>query len=189
MADTPARMRFSQHANLLAVLTDAVPAAEQQNVIRTVLSDQTLTQCSYYFRFYLFQALKKAGLGDDYLDQLGPWRNMLKLGLTTWAETPGPTRSDCHAWSAHPNFDLLATVGGIESGAPGFSEVTITPHPGKLQHVVARLPHPMGDIVVDYRREGTRLVADVTLPTQIKGAFHWKGKKVALRGGEQHLEF
>jgi alpha-L-rhamnosidase len=189
MADTPARKRFSQHANLLAVLTDSIPGAEQQNVMRTVLSDQTLTQCSYYFRFYLFQALKKAGQGDDYLDQLGPWRNMLKLGLTTWAETPEPTRSDCHAWSAHPNFDLLATVAGIESGAPGFSEVTITPHLGKLQHVAARLPHPMGDIVVDYRREGTRLVADVTLPAQTKGAFYWKGKKVALRGGEQHLEF
>ena len=113
VADTPAHKTFSQHANILAVLEDAIPAAEQRAVMKTVLSDPSLTQATYYFRFYLFRAMKKVGLGDEYVAQLGPWRKMLALGLTTWAENPEPTRSDCHAWSAHPNFDLLATVAGI----------------------------------------------------------------------------
>src|SRR6266851_685891 len=34
----------------------------------------------------------------------GPWREMVSLGLTTWAEQPEPTCSDSHAWSAHPNY-------------------------------------------------------------------------------------
>ena len=75
---------------------------------------------------------------------------MLSLGLTTWAEKPEPTRSDCHAWSAHPNFDLLATVAGIESAGPGFSKVTIQPRLGALQQLKATLPHPLGDITVAY---------------------------------------
>ena len=37
---------------------------------------------------------------------------MLDLGLTTVPEKPEPTRSDSHAWSAHPNYGLLATVLG-----------------------------------------------------------------------------
>jgi alpha-L-rhamnosidase len=187
VADTPARKHFSQHANILAVLSGAIPAARQPRVMKTVLTDVTLTQCSYYFRYYLFRAMKQAGLGDEYLSQLGPWRHMLELGLTTWAETPEPTRSDCHAWSAHPNFDLLATVAGIESGAPGFRQVVITPHLGRLQHLEARLPHPLGEISVSYQRQGSRLVADVALPAGLAGWFYWEGRKAALHSGQQHL--
>ncbi len=187
VADTPARRNFSQHTNILAVLTDTISAAEQPGVMRTVLADPKLTQCSYYFRFYLFRAMKKAGLADEYLSQLGPWRKMLDLGLTTWAETPEPTRSDCHAWSAHPNFDLLATVAGIESAAPGFAKVSIEPHLGSLEMLQASLPHRQGEITVRYQRQGKGLVADVTLPAQLSGWFTWQGRRMPLHGGNQHL--
>ena len=189
IADTPAKQSFSQHANILAVLEDAIPAAEQQAVMKRVLDDTTLIQATFYFRFYMFRALKKAGLGDEYVNQLEPWRQMLALGLTTWAENPEPTRSDCHAWSAHPNFDLLATVAGIEPAAPGFREVAISPHLGPLKEVKATLPHPQGDIIVYYERKGEGLVADVTLPEKLSGSFTWKGKKIPLRPGTQHLVF
>jgi hypothetical protein len=189
VADTPRRQHFSQHANILAVLTDAVPAAEQKRVMKTVLADSSLTQCSYYFRFYLFRAMKKAGLADEYLAQLGPWRQMLALGLTTWAETPEPTRSDCHAWSSHPNFDLLATVAGIEPAAPGFREVAIEPHLGPLKRLTASLPHPEGPITIRYQRDGAGLEADVSLPAKLIGWFSWGGKKLRLRSGAQHLAF
>ena len=53
---------------------------------------------------------------------------MLNRGLTTWAETADPTRSDCHAWSASPNYDLLSIVAGIQPAAPGFKRVRIEPH-------------------------------------------------------------
>ncbi len=77
IADTPARKHFSQHANILSVLTDVLPPAKRRGVMKTVLDDPALTQCSYYFRFYLFRALKKAGLADEYLNELRPWRQML----------------------------------------------------------------------------------------------------------------
>ena len=189
IADTPARRQFSQHANIMAILEDAVPAAEQPALMKTVLTDTSLTQATYYFRFYLFRAMKKAGLGDRYLDQLAPWRKMLGLGLTTWAETPEPTRSDCHAWSAHPNFDLLATVAGIEPAAAEFRQVEIRPHLGELRKLQATLPHPEGEIQVAYSRQGERLTADVTLPEKLEGWFYWNGKRAALHGGSQHLEF
>jgi len=189
IADTPAHKNFSQHNNVLGILSGVVPASENKAVMRAVLSDKSLTQCSYYFKFYLFRALKRAGLGDEYLQQLAPWRQMLNLGLTTWAEKVEPTRSDCHAWSAHPNFDLLATVAGIESSAPGFAKVRIEPHLGNLQHLEATLPHPSGEIRVAYVRKGEGLAADVTLPTHLTGMFAWHGKQSPLHGGSQHLVF
>ena len=166
-----------------------MPPADQAALIKTVLSDSSLTQATYYFRFYLFRAMKKAGFGDQYLAQLGPWRQMLALGLTTWAEKPEPTRSDCHAWSAHPNFDLLATVAGIESAAPEFRQVEIRPHLGTLHELKATLPHPQGEIRVAYALHGKNLTADVVLPEKLGGWFYWGGKRVALHGGSQHLEF
>jgi len=189
LADTPAKQRYSQQANILGVLADAVPSVDQRGLLERVLQDATLTPASYYFRFYLFRAMKKTGLADRYLAELAPWRDMLNQGLTTFAETPGNTRSDCHAWSAHPSFDLLATVAGIESAAPGFSKVSITPRLGELQHLSASLPHPRGALTVSYQRAGNHLSADIELPVGLTGSFTWSGKSVPLHSGRQHLEF
>lgn len=189
LADTPARKDFSQHANILGVLTNVIPVQDQKRVMQTVLTDTALTQCSYYFRFYLFRAIKKAGLGDDYLSQLGPWKEMLKLGLTTWAEKSEPARSDCHAWSAHPNFDFLDTVAGIEPAEPGFRKVLIEPHLGNLKHLAAAVPSPEGKISVKYDHPGDgSLIADITLPQTLTGSFIWQGHRFELHGGEQHVD-
>ena len=107
-----------------------------------------------YFRVYLTQALKKAGLANNYLETLGLWREMLDLGLTTFAEKPDPTRSDCHAWSASPNYDFLATVAGIEPASPGFKTVKVEPHLGKLNQIKGNMPHPQGAIWFDLTRNG-----------------------------------
>ena len=82
-----------------------------------------IPSATFYFRFYLARALEAAGRGDAYLDLLQPWRDLLGQGLTTWPEHPDPSRSDCHAWSAHPALDLLRVVAGIRPDAPGFARV------------------------------------------------------------------
>ena len=136
----------------------------------------------------MFRALKKAGLGDEYLAQLDPWREMLRQGLTTWAEIPEAwVRSDCHGWASHPNFDLLTTVAGIEPAASGFRTVKIEPHLGPLKQVKATVPHPAGQISVVYQRRGEGLLAEITLPKKVTGWFVWHGKRLPLRGGYQKL--
>ena len=151
-----------------------------------VLTDATLTQSTYYFSFYLLEALRKAGLGDRYVEQLAPWRGMLAMGLTTVPETPEPTRSDSHAWSAHPNYGLLATVLGVRPAAPGFRTVRIAPQLGPLQRAEGRVPHPLGsDHVRLSRTPGGGLRAEVTLPEGLEGVLEWGGKQAALRPGRQ----
>jgi hypothetical protein len=115
---------------------------------------------------------------------------MLALGLTTTPERPDPTRSDSHAWSAHPNYGLLATVLGVRPAAPGFRRVRIAPHLGPLRRVEGRVPHSGGSIDVELVRRGEDgLAATVTLPPGLSGVFSWRGQERRLVGGRQTLEF
>jgi hypothetical protein len=190
LADTPDKKTFSQHANILAVLVDLVPFNEQKKLMEKVISEKNLTQCTFYFRYYLVRAIKKVGLGDRYVEMLQPWRDMLKMGLTTFAENPEPTRSDCHAWSASPNYDLLATVCGIEPAEPGFKSVRIEPHLGSLTWVEGKMPHPLGEITVHLERDGkTGVKGSITLPPGLTGKFLWNGKSVTLKSGPQTITF
>ena len=152
--DAPDTAHYSQQTNIMAVLVDAVPPADQRALMERLLTEAKLTQSTYYYGFYLLEALRKAGLGDRYIERLEPWRGMLAMGLTTVPENPEPTRSDSHAWSAHPNYGLLATVLGVRPDAPGFRSVRIAPHLGPLQRAEGRMPHPLGDIEVRLVRSG-----------------------------------
>ena len=119
-----------------------------------------MLSASYYFRFYLARALDHAGMADKYLDSIGPWRKLLPLHFSTWPEVPGNTRSDSHAWSAHPIYDFLTLVAGIEPASPGFATVRIAPHLGSLPSLTATYPHPQGEIKVEYQRKGDDLPAN-----------------------------
>ncbi|QNI34325.1 alpha-L-rhamnosidase [Alloacidobacterium dinghuense] len=199
-ADTPAKKSYSQQANVLAVWQDVAPRAEQKAILQRVLASQEgretqahgkavppMSAMSYYFRFYLARALEHAGMADLYVSQLKPWYDMLKLGLSTWAEQPEPTRSDCHAWSAHPNYDLLTVVAGIHPGAPGFSQVRIEPHLGALHEIEASMPHGDGNIATAYRRNAKEWVATITLPGELSGKLVWNGQEYQLHPGKQEI--
>jgi len=199
LADTPSQKHFSQHANILGVWLDMIPAERQKEALQKILSRSdagfsaaneapAMTLATYYFRFYLARAAEHAGLGDEYLRLLGPWHTMVGLGLTTWAESPEPTRSDSHAWSAHPNFDLLRIVAGIRPKSAGFEEVVIEPHLGELKEVKAGMPIPRGTVEVEYKRTAVGVEARVKLPAGVNGELRWKGKAIVLSEGEQRID-
>ncbi|MEI9975717.1 MAG: alpha-L-rhamnosidase C-terminal domain-containing protein [Ignavibacteriota bacterium] len=188
-ADQPSHRTWSQHANTLALLAHVIPPAQGRAVFEKMIGDSSLAQASIYFHAYTNAALREVGLGDRYLEQLDLWRDILKSGLTTWAEQPEPSRSDCHAWGASPNYELLRTVAGIDSMAPSFARVRIAPNLGSLTQVHARMPHPKGEIDVKLVKSGGKLTADVELPAGITGEFEWSGTKKALAAGKNHLVF
>ncbi len=182
-ADTPAKTEFSQHANALAVLARVVEGEEARGVVERTLGDRTLTQCTFYFRHYLHSAVNEVGEGDRYLGLLGEWDKMLAAGLTTWAESPDTPRSDCHAWSSSPNFELFRTVLGIDSAAPGFKRVLVRPYLGELTRVSGSIPHPAGEVAVRFARNGARLEGEVTLPAGVTGEIVWRGARKPLQPG------
>jgi hypothetical protein len=183
LADTPAKKEFSMHAQIFGVLTNTIPENDQKVFVQRFMNDTSLIQPTMYFRFYLTQALKKTGLADHYLETLGLWNEMLHKGLSTFAENPDPARSDCHAWSASPDYDFLATVAGIRPGAPGFKTVEIEPALGKLTFIKGQMPHPAGIITFDLKRTGKDGIrGEIVLPEGLTGTFKWNLKSIPLKG-------
>ncbi|XMO85801.1 alpha-L-rhamnosidase N-terminal domain-containing protein [Algibacter sp. AS12] len=187
ISETPDKEAFSQHTNILGVLTNTFEDSEQAVIMKKVLEDKTLFQATIYFKFYLFRALQKSGMGYKYLDLLGSWRGMIDNGMTTYGETDINPRSECHAWSASPNFDFIHLVAGIYPAEHSYKSVIIEPNLGKLDKLEVEFPHPQGMIKVLYVKAKDKIEAQVLLPYRVNGEFKWKGKSVKLVGGKQNI--
>ncbi|MDN3657609.1 alpha-L-rhamnosidase C-terminal domain-containing protein [Ferruginibacter paludis] len=190
-ADTEDKDLFSQHTNSLAVLAGMITRKEATALGEKLLSDTSMAQASIYFKYYLHQALIKAGLGNDYSKWLGKWQENIDLGMTTWAEMSdvSGTRSDCHAWGSSPNIEFYRTILGIDSDAPGFAKVKIEPHLGKLKNVSGSMPHPNGIISTSYRNENNKWTVEISLPVNTAGYLVWKGKTLLLKSGVNKFNF
>jgi len=189
-ADTEDKDLFSQHANTLAILAGLIKGTEATALGKKILTDTALTQCSIYFKYYMHQALVKAGLGNDYIKWLDIWRANIKMGLTTWAEISDleNNRSDCHAWGSSPNIEFFRTVLGIDSYAPGFNKIKIEPHLGELKNASGEIPHPNGKVLVEYIYDKSLWKIKIGLPQKTSGILVWKGKTYPLKAGENLLK-
>ena len=194
-ADTPAMTDFSEHAQCLALLGDVLPADKAKTCFGHLVSDADLRRTTVYFDFYLFETYFKFGRGDLFLKRLDLWRDYVKKGLTTtqeqpdWADEGGvmhESRSDCHAWGAHPIWFMQTGLAGIRSAAPFFAKVRVAPCPGPLAELKARHPHPQGFVEVDLRFADGR--ASGTVKTPVAGTFEFGGRTVPLVAGENAIE-
>ena len=173
---------YSQHSNALAILCGIVE--DPKAMAQKLMTDESLAQCTIYYKFYLYEAYVKAGFGNDYLNWLDIWRENMAMGLTTWGEDADVfgTRSDCHAWGASPNIEFYRTVLGIDSDAVAFKRVRIEPHLGDLKEIGGTIPHPSGSVTVHYKVKGKRLHARVELPEGVEGMLVWNGREVPVKG-------
>jgi hypothetical protein len=184
-ADTPEKDLYSQHANILAVLTGTVKDKEASLLANKMLSETSLAPASIYFKYYLHLAILRAGMGNDYLNLLDKWFENIAMGMTTWAEDSNinTARSDCHAWGSSPNIEFYRIVLGIDTDAPGFSRVRIEPHLGTLQKASGVMPHPTGKIAVKYELAKGKWNMEINLPGNLTGRFVWMGQEYELKGG------
>ncbi len=184
--DRPGLQRYSQHANILAIVCDIIPEDEQKALLKRILAYDGFTEyASSYFSFYLFKIMGKLDMEELFVQNLDLWHKFLDMGLTTSGETgfASHDRSDCHAWAAHPAYYLLAYVCGIRPEGVGFERVRIEPHLGDLTEMSANMPHLKGRIAVDYTVKDDELEAVITLPDGLEGEFVWQGEVKALSSG------
>ena len=185
IAETPSKQVFSQHTNSLAILANVFDAKTNAAVAQKILSDTTRIQATLYYDFYVFQALKKAGMGDKVLDLMDKWQVFLDKGFSTFPEHGIESRSDCHAWSAHPMSDFLNIVCGIDSKAAGFKSVEIKPQLGKLTNVQGKVMHPLGEISTSFVKDKNgNYNTIINLPEGVNGELFFKQKEYKLTSGE-----
>ena len=187
LADDPARTHFSEHAQCLGLITRTLAGDVADRAVARMLDGRNMARTTVYFSFYLLETLYQLGRGDLIVKHLDLWKQMVRTGLCTPLEQPEPTRSDCHAWGAHPIYHMHASLAGIRPAAAGFARVSIAPSPGPLRHLESTVPHPGGGeikLLMDID-EAQRCQATVTLPAGVPGVFAWAGQRVELPGGER----
>ncbi len=192
MAERPDQSYYDQHSNIMAVLTDAVPAAEQSALIERTVLDTTLSPATYYYRYYLLEALQKTGRADLLSRVQQPWVELVRLNASTVVERfDSPykkTRSEAHPWGTAPALFYFTLVAGIEQQGFGWDRVRVAPQLGDLQFIRGKYPTPKGLIDFEFRRQGDQqLDISLDIPPGMEVEFEWQGKQRTLRGGPQRF--
>jgi hypothetical protein len=183
LADNLSHNSFSEHAQCLALLTGMVPADKKERMVEGLLNIPDLAHTTIYFSHYLFETLYQLDRIDVFFERLGLWFDLEKTGFKTTFEAPEPSRSDCHAWAAHPIYHFYASILGIRPIAGEFKKVRIMPKPGNLKEIEGIIPHPNGIISVRlYLGEGTKMI-DICLPDGVTGEFVWEEMVIELESG------
>lgn len=168
-ADNPSKSRWSEHAQCLAILSGQLDASTAGRVMDAMLGSNDLEKTTIYFTHYYFEACRMLGRADALMARLGLWFDLEKRGFKTTFEKPGDSRSDCHAWGAHPIYHYYATILGVRPSRMGFDAVEIRPMLGEMKSASGKLVHPKGFIEVSYKQRTDILEASITLPDGICG--------------------
>ncbi len=188
LAEDPEKTSFSEHTQCLAVLGDFAP--EGSDLLSALLSaGDDIAKTTVYFSHYLFEAFAKENRLAEVYERLNLWFWMEDNGFMTTIESPEPSRSDCHAWGAHPLYHAHASFAGIRPASYGFSSVSIRPQPGPLNHIRTDMVHPAGlvSLSLDAAPDGhcsgwaaspAGVPVDMELPDGRR--FHWEGGRLVF---------
>jgi hypothetical protein len=171
----PAFEEYSQHAQLWAVLTGLCQGDKAKSVLSRALDDPRVLKCSFSMAFFLFRALEKAGLYERTADLLKEWIDLLPLKLTTLPETPWEPRSDCHAWSALPLYEMTHCILGVKGANPGWTELLIEPHTLDLPEMKGEIYTPIGVVSIAWRLTETSFTILGKVPDGIPLRIRWSG--------------
>ena len=160
---------ISEHAQCLAILS-GVATPERVTAMATALHARSdMAQTTIYFSHYLFETYRQLGAIELMLERMQLWFDLPVQGFKTTVEMPEPSRSDCHAWGAHPLYHYHATLVGVRPATPGFGHVRITPQLGPLVRASTVTPHPQGEIHCAFWRDHGVMRGRVQLPPGVSG--------------------
>lgn len=198
IAKSPEKNDFQNWDNALAVILDAIPQAKQKEVMLNIINNTSIKMqghceealTGYPQYFFIYQAMKKAGISDRFTQTLKPWKYQIEdLGLTTFKQDPmEPIRSDCLPWSTTPLYSFFNLVCGIEPIVPGYHQLKIEPNFGDLKMINAAFPLPDGMISMVLKRNAEKVEGTIQLPKNMKGVFVWKNQQKQLIEGTQKID-
>lgn len=187
-AERPDKTIYDQHTNIMGILTNAIPLSKQKALLSKILTEKDLLQATYYYRFYLFEAIKKVGAPELFDLAQKPWEQMINDHMTTTLErfesAEKPTRSEVHPWSASPAYFYFNYLAGISSVKNNFEKIAIAPTFGKLNKMVGLLPTPKGNIEFDIRRNKNKIFAEIIISNTMTGNLIWQETKIPLKRGK-----
>ena len=184
----PSYQEFTQHAQSWAVLNGMLAREEAHEVMRRTFEEKDVLRCYFSTCYELFRACEKAGCYELTGRQMDWWIRLPEEHCVTCPETPANSRSECHAWSALPMYELLSVIAGIrrESGNP--AHMDICPHMDYVPDLEGRVITEYGAIEFSYTPTEHGMCYEVLLPEGMSGNFiHPSGQICELKTGRNRM--
>jgi len=173
----PGLEEYSQHAQSWAVLCGMCGKEEASKVMRAAFGEGAVSgrgeiiPCSFSTSYELFRACEAAGEYGLTYRSLRRWIELLDELCTTCPEVPEYTsRSECHAWSSLPMYEMVCAIAGVHTEKDG--TVRIAPN----FKAVKALPDFSGQVKIrqgmlkfSYKRGEKEITYQVTLPENASG--------------------
>ncbi|MCW8131433.1 MAG: alpha-L-rhamnosidase N-terminal domain-containing protein [Planctomycetota bacterium] len=173
----------SVHSQTLALMT-GLRGGNEARMLGRVLLPHIREQMRFkavpssYWITYVFGVLQQRGYATDVLRYIRKyWTPMARHG-TTW-ENYKPAPGDwslSHAWSAHPLYHLMQTIGGVTQASPAWKDVVFRPHfAGAFGGAV--IPSPQGRIESRWARsKDGRVEVTLALPKGVRARVELPGR-------------
>lgn len=176
----PHKSIHSQTLAILANLKGHSTAAALEKILLPYIREEVKSEVtpSSYWITYVFTVLINHGYGQEVTHFIKKhWLPMADHG-TTW-ENFAPRlgeESFSHAWSAHPLYHLMQTVGGITQSGPAWSEITFRPIFHGDNSTVT-IPTPRGPIRSEWKKVKGKFQVKLQLPPGVKARVLLPGAK------------
>jgi len=152
--DGPGINEYSQHSQVMAVLSGVIEGEPAGDLLRRSLKDKMVVPMSHALSFFVFRAFEKMKIYSEAFPLWKKWDRFVALHVTTWPEDEFIERSDCHGWAAVPLYESVAMMLGVQPAEPGYAAIRIDPHPGALTRVAGRVATCRGPIDIRVARQG-----------------------------------
>ena len=166
----------TRHANILAVLYGLSEGEEARELMRRVLTcesldGETVLDIQPYFMHYLFEAAAKTGLYEEYAFPMiaEKWKGQLDHCRKGMPEGWGLFIGDnSHAWGASPTYQLPMRMLGFEMLEPGFARFRLSPKLIGVEEAEIAIPSPCGLIRCEIKKGAAPIV---TVPEEYEGRY------------------
>ena len=187
----PDFVQYTQHAQSWAALNGMGTDKERRRMLLHALEEPDVMPCSFATSYELFRALEQAGLYRETKGLMDRWIALGEKHCTTCPEEPDRGRSENHAWSALPMYEMMRKLAGIEPGEPGWGTVAVRPHLEYVTSLRGQAATPRGTVEFSYEpaQDGTdNICCRVTLPRGRNGIFFLPdGSSRELTEGENQI--
>ena len=179
------------HSQTLALMANLNPGHERvmlDKVLVPFITEKHKPEVypSAYWITYVFSTLIDQGYANDVVAFIRKhWEPMTEHGTTfeNFAPTKGQ-ESFSHAWSAHPLFHLMRTIGGITQTAPAWKAIRFKPD-FIGNNGGATIPTAFGPIISKWTRNGPVANVSLKLPLGVKATVQFPHAKDQVVTGVQ----
>ncbi len=171
MPQNVSKRYYRKHSNILAAYFGFFSEAENRELIKRIWDDESLGQVQPYFCHFLFEAIYRNGLREEFTRELAElWKAPVKecsKGLAEGFYKPEPTYNfdHSHAWGGTPMWSIPLALSGMQILEPGMKKLRFNPSLLGYKFAAVEIPTQYGVITLKLK-EGEK--PEITSPKGIE---------------------